>query len=42
MTKVVNIRNENYDVYIGWSGKEQDGYFGNHLEEVKCNQGQLH
>lgn len=29
MTKVVNIRNENYDVYIGRSGKGQDGYFGN-------------
>jgi hypothetical protein len=28
-TKVVNIRNEKYDVYIGRSGRGQDGYFGN-------------
>jgi hypothetical protein len=29
MTKVVNLRLEPYDVYIGRAGKGQDGYFGN-------------
>lgn len=29
MTRVVNIRAESYDVYIGRAGKGQDGYFGN-------------
>ena len=28
-TKVVNIRNHKYDVYIGRAGRGQDGYFGN-------------
>ena len=28
-TKVVNIKNENYDVYIGRAGRGQSGYFGN-------------
>lgn len=28
-TKVVNIRSEAYDVYIGRAGRGQDGYFGN-------------
>lgn len=28
-TKVVNIFHEKYDVYIGRSGKGEDGYFGN-------------
>jgi hypothetical protein len=28
-TKVVNIRYEDYDVYIGRAGRGQDGYFGN-------------
>jgi len=28
-TKVVNIRREAYDVYIGRMGRGQDGYFGN-------------
>ncbi|WP_455622779.1 DUF4326 domain-containing protein [Parabacteroides sp.] len=28
-TKVVNIRKENYDVYIGRAGYGKDGYFGN-------------
>lgn len=28
-TRVVNIRKEAYDVYIGRAGQEQDGYFGN-------------
>jgi hypothetical protein len=28
-TRVVNIRNEKYDVYIGRAGRGQDGYFGN-------------
>jgi hypothetical protein len=27
--KVVNLRNSDYDVYIGRAGKGQDGYFGN-------------
>lgn len=29
MTKVVNLRKEDYDVYIGRAGKGQEGYFGN-------------
>ncbi len=29
MTRVVNLRRERYDVYIGRAGKGQDGYFGN-------------
>ena len=29
MTKVVNLRVEPYDVYIGRAGKGEDGYFGN-------------
>jgi hypothetical protein len=28
-TTVVNIRDEEYDVYIGRAGKGEDGYFGN-------------
>jgi hypothetical protein len=28
-TKVVNLKNEKYDVYIGRAGRGQDGYFGN-------------
>jgi len=28
-TKVVNIRYEEHDVYIGRAGRGQDGYFGN-------------
>ena len=28
-TRVVNLRKEPYDVYIGRVGKGQDGYFGN-------------
>ena len=28
-TKVVNLRNHDYDVYIGRQGKGEDGYFGN-------------
>jgi hypothetical protein len=28
-TKVVNIRYEEYDVYIGRKGRGHDGYFGN-------------
>jgi len=28
-TKVVNLRKEPYDVYIGRAGRGQDGYFGN-------------
>lgn len=29
MTKVVNIRQDKYDEYIGHSGFGKDGYFGN-------------
>lgn len=29
ITKVVNMRNEPYDVYIGRAGHGEDGYFGN-------------
>jgi hypothetical protein len=29
VTKVVNLRRERYDVYIGRAGRGQDGYFGN-------------
>ena len=30
MTKVINIsENDEYDIYIGRSGKGKDGYFGN-------------
>ena len=29
ITRVVNIKNEKYDVYIGRAGRGQDGYFGN-------------
>lgn len=29
MTKVVNLRYQPYDVYIGRPGKGQDGYYGN-------------
>ena len=28
-TRVVNLRQEDYDVYIGRAGRGQDGYFGN-------------
>jgi hypothetical protein len=28
-TRVVNLRREPYDVYIGRPGHDQDGYFGN-------------
>lgn len=38
-TKVVNIRNAEYDVYIGRAGKGEDGYFGNpyvlHIEQQR-------
>lgn len=29
MTRIVNLRLEKYDVYIGRAGKGHDGYFGN-------------
>jgi len=29
MTKVINLRKETYDVYIGRAGKGKDGYLGN-------------
>lgn len=28
-TRVVNLRRERYDVYIGRAGQGEDGYFGN-------------
>ena len=36
MTKVVNLRQEKYDVYIGRAGRGQDGYFGN---PIRLNEG---
>ena len=39
-TKVVNLKNEPYDVYIGRPGKGQLGYFGNRHPIgwcVRCN-----
>jgi len=35
-TKVVNLRNEPYDVYIGRAGHGQDGFFGNLHPLGKC------
>ena len=35
-TKVVNIKNENYDVYIGRAGRGQSGYFGNPFRLSDC------
>jgi len=32
MTKVVNLKKEPYDVYIGRFGHGQSGYFGNPIE----------
>lgn len=29
MTKVVNLKDEPYDIYIGRAGKGENGYFGN-------------
>jgi hypothetical protein len=29
VTRVVNLYNEPYDIYIGRAGKEKDGFFGN-------------
>lgn len=29
MTRVVNLRREHFDVYIGRAGRGYDGYFGN-------------
>ncbi len=31
-TRVVNIRKEDYDLYIGRAGKGEDGYFGNPIK----------
>ena len=28
-TKVVNLRRDNYDIYVGRPGRGQEGYFGN-------------
>ena len=33
MTKVVNIRRNHYDVYIGRAGRGRDGYFGNPIQK---------
>lgn len=35
MCEVVNIKNSEYDVYIGRAGKGQDGYFGNPFSHLK-------
>lgn len=37
VTRVVNIRREDYDVYIGRTGKGEDGYFGN---PIRLNPGE--
>ena len=37
-TKVVNLHNEPFDVYIGRAGKGQDGYFGNRHPIGYCYQ----
>jgi len=44
MTKVVNLRNDLYDVYIGRGGKGQSGYFGNPIVRGKFCQacGKIH
>ena len=34
-TRVVNLRKEPYDIYIGRAGKGQDGYFGNPIARGK-------
>lgn len=31
-TRVVNLRNESFDQYIGRAGRGHDGYFGNPFE----------
>ena len=42
MTKVVNMYKEEYDVYIGRSGRGHDGFFGNpfamdtHMKRDEC------
>lgn len=36
-TTVTNIRYQDYDVYIGRAGHDQDGYFGNPvIRDEKC------
>lgn len=35
-TSVVNLRKDKYTVYIGRSGKGQDGYFGNPISKGKA------
>lgn len=44
MTKVVNLRKESYDVYIGRAGNGQSGYFGNPYAKgsVCARCGQVH
>lgn len=44
MTSVVNLYKEQYDVYIGRSGKGRDGYFGNpiRVDEVCDVCGDVH
>ena len=43
ITKVVNIKNSNFDIYIGRGGHGQDGYFGNdHLIGYCRNCDQVH
>lgn len=38
MTRVVNLRREWFDVYIGRAGKGYDGYFGNPIARgYKCS-----
>lgn len=35
MTRVVNLKREKYNVYIGRPGKGEDGYFGNPFDQYK-------
>ena len=42
-TRVVNLKHEKYDVYIGRKGKGKDGYFGNPVVVGRrCNCGVVH
>jgi hypothetical protein len=42
MTRVVNLRREPYDVYIGRAGHGMDGYFGNPHKVGYCDQMTCH
>jgi hypothetical protein len=44
VTKVVNLKNEKYDIYIGRAGYGKSGYFGNPIKRGKFCQvcGKIH